>query len=92
MVRAVDSAGRDTGPQRPSGYVDPYQVALSLAVPIIRDLIAVRIDASQGMEVWVINCEAVPRPPVCASCGVTLKGSARARWAVATALATGHPR
>jgi hypothetical protein len=74
MVRFVDSAGRPIGPQRPPGYLDPYRLALSPVVPIVRNLVAVRIDASQGTQLWLIYCEAVPAAPVHASCGVAWEG------------------
>ena len=71
----VDSAGRPLGPERPPGYIDPYRLGVSPAVPIVRDLVSVRIDASQGSRFWILYCEAVPKPPVHASCGVTMRGS-----------------
>ena len=74
-VITVDSAGRPVGPERPPGYIDPYLVGVSAAVPIVRDLVAVRIDASQGTRLWILYCEAVPRPPVHASCGVAMRGN-----------------
>ena len=74
MVVTVDSAGRPADPATPSGYIDPYLISVSPAVPIVRNLVAVRIAASQGTLIWVLYCEAVPTPPVHASCGVTMKG------------------
>jgi hypothetical protein len=74
MIVAVDSAGRPADPATPSGYIDPYLISVSPAVPIVRNLVAVRIAASQGTLIWVLYCEAVPKPPVHASCGVTMKG------------------
>ena len=74
-VITVDSAGRPLGPERPPGYIDPYLLGVSPAVPIVRDLVTVRIDASQGTRFWILYCEAVPKAPVHASCGVTMQGS-----------------
>jgi hypothetical protein len=74
-VVTVDSAGRPVEQERPPGYIDPYLLGVSPAVPIVRDLVAVRIDASQGTQIWILYCEAVPKRPVYASCGVTSKGS-----------------
>src|SRR5215207_9536324 len=74
-VVTVDSAGRPVEPQRPAGYIDPYLLGVSTAVPIVRDLVAVRIDESQGTRIWILYCEGVPKPPVHASCGVTMQGS-----------------
>jgi hypothetical protein len=74
-VITVDSAGRPLGPERPPGYIDPYLLGVSAAVPIVRDLVAVRIDASQGTRFWILYCEAVPKPPIQASCGVTMQGN-----------------
>jgi hypothetical protein len=47
-VVTVDSAGRPLEPERPPGYIDPYILGVSPAVPIVRDLVSVRIDAWQG--------------------------------------------
>ena len=71
----VDSGGRPHGPERPPGYVDPYLLNVSPAVPTVRDLVTVRIDASQGTRFWILYCEAVPRPPFHASCGITIQGN-----------------
>jgi hypothetical protein len=73
-IQMVDSAGHPVGPKAPPGYIDPYHLAVSAAVPIVRNLVAVRIDATQGTGFWILYCEAVPKPPVQASCGVTMRG------------------
>jgi hypothetical protein len=74
-IVTVDSAGRPTNPEPPPGYIDPYLLQVSPAIPVVRDLVAVRISASRGTDVWTLYCEAVPKRPVYASCGVTMKGS-----------------
>lgn len=67
MVRTVDKAGRPVGPQAPPEYIDPYRVSVSPAVSMVRNLVAVRLDAAQGTRFWVLYCEAVPELPVHAS-------------------------
>jgi hypothetical protein len=71
MVRAVDSLGRDVGPARPVGYVDPYHVEITPPVAITRELTVVRFEATQGTRGWLLYCEVVLAAPHTATCGPT---------------------
>lgn len=57
MVQAVDPLGRPTGPQRPPGYIDPYELTVAQPVLVASDRAAVRIQAWQGTRSWLIYCE-----------------------------------
>lgn len=74
MVRVVDSLGRSVGPQRPSGYIDPYQLTVAGPVLVTSDRAVVRIQAWQGTRFWLFYCEVyLPGEPF-ASCGAVQEG------------------
>jgi hypothetical protein len=74
MIRAVDSLGRPLGPQRPSGYIDPYQLTVAAPVLVTPDRAAVRIDAWQGAHFWLIYCDVYLLGERSASCGTVMEG------------------
>ena len=74
FVVAVDAAGHPTGPERPSGYIDPYLLEVSRPLSVTPQLVAVRIHSTHGAHFQILYCEAVPERPVYASCGVTMEG------------------
>jgi hypothetical protein len=71
MVRVVDSLGRDVGPTRPAGYVDPYHIEITPPVAITKERAVVRFEATQGTRGWLLYCEVVIAPPHTATCGPT---------------------
>ena len=74
MVRAVDSVGRPTGPQRPPGYIDPYELTVARPVLVTSDRAAVRIHAWQGTHFWLIYCDVYLPGHRSASCGAVEEG------------------
>jgi hypothetical protein len=74
MVRYVDSAGQPIGPQRPPGYIDPYDLTVAAPVPVTPRLAAVRIHAWQGPHFWVIYCDVAVAEGGFARCGVVREG------------------
>ncbi len=74
MVRLVDSLGRAVGPQRPAGYIDPYQLTVATPTRILPDRAAVRVQAWQGTQFWVIYCEVYLGTAPLASCGTVEEG------------------
>jgi hypothetical protein len=71
MVRAVDSLGRDVGPDRPPGYIDPYHVEVTPPVAITEERAVVRLQATQGALGWLLYCEVAIAAPRTATCGAT---------------------
>jgi hypothetical protein len=74
MVRYVDSLGRPTGPQRPPGYIDPYQLTVAAPVLVTPDRAAVRIHAWQGAHFWVFYCDVAVAEAPFAACGPVMEG------------------
>jgi hypothetical protein len=74
MVQTVDSLGRPSGPQRPLGYIDPYELTVAPPVLVASDRAAVRIVASQGTHAWLIYCDVYLPGPRSASCGAVEEG------------------
>jgi hypothetical protein len=73
MVRAVDSLGRDIGPKRPAGYVDPYHIRITPPVALNEKRAVVRLEASQGTRGWLFYCEVAVAEPTRATCGPTVE-------------------
>lgn len=74
MVQVVDSLGRPTGPQRPRGYIDPYELTVARPVLVTPDRAAVRIHAWQGTSFWLIYCDVYLPGYRLASCGAVEEG------------------
>ncbi len=70
MVRVVDSLGHSLQPERPQGYIDPYRLRIWRPVRVTAQMLAVRIDASQGTHGWLLYCEVLRAEPRRADCGV----------------------
>jgi hypothetical protein len=71
MVRLVDSLGRDIGPRRPAGYIDPYHIQITPPVALTETLAVVRLEATQGTRGWLFYCEVAIPQPAAATCGPT---------------------
>jgi hypothetical protein len=71
MIQVVDSLGRDVGPTRPAGYIDPYHIEITPPVAITEDRAVVRFEANQGTRGWLIYCEVIIAAPHNATCGPT---------------------
>jgi hypothetical protein len=74
MIRAVDSLGRPVGPQRPSGYIDPYDLTVAQPALVTLNRAAVRIHAWQGTRFWLIYCDVYLPGHRSASCGMVEEG------------------
>jgi hypothetical protein len=74
MVRLVDSLGNPIGPQRPPGYVDPYQLTVTAPVRVDPERAAVRVLAWQGTQFWLIYCEVYLVGGRAGSCGTLEEG------------------
>lgn len=74
MVRLVDSLGNPIGPQRPLGYVDPYQLTVTAPVRVDPERAAVRVLAWQGTQFWLIYCEVYLVGGRAGSCGTLEEG------------------
>jgi hypothetical protein len=74
MVQTVDSLGRPTGPQRPPGYIDPYELTVARPVLVTSDRAAVRIHVWQGTRFWLIYCDVYLPGHRSVSCGAVEEG------------------
>ena len=69
MIRYVDSLGRDIGPKKPPGYINPYQIRVTPPVALTRTRAVIRLEAWQGSQGWLFYCEADIAQPHVARCG-----------------------